>query len=141
MDIAAVRSSMGRAQRQGALFDRFYEIFLTSHVSIGPMFTNTDFAKQKELLRQGLNLTIMFADGNQIGQNGVDRIRRSHSRSNLNIQPSLYPHWKNSFMQAVRECDPDFNPALEQSWSEVLQLAIDHIAAGYDAPADAIAGA
>lgn len=129
-----VRNSLGRANRKGMLFDRFYEIFLASNSAIKPMFANTDMANQKQLLRQGLNLTIMFAEGNPVGESGLNRIRRSHAKNGLNIDPKMYRFWKASFLQAVSECDPDHTPDLAQDWDDLLQKAIDHIAAGYNSP-------
>jgi hypothetical protein len=43
----------------------------------------------------------------------------------------LYPFWKNSFLQTVRENDPQFTKSTQKAWDVVLQKAVDHIVAGY----------
>jgi hemoglobin-like flavoprotein len=133
VDTTELTKSLGRAHVAGDLIDRFYEIFLASNSAIAPRFADTDFEEQKRLLKQGLNLAIMRAGGDLIGASGIDRIRKSHARSRLDIPPNLYPYWKSSIMQALREMDSEWSPQLEGTWDTVLQATIDHIVGGYDA--------
>ena len=130
-----VAQSFGRANMSGTLFDTFYDIFLQSHPDITPRFKDTDFTEQKKLLRKGINLALMFAEGQPVGESGIGRIRESHSIDRLNVPPHLYPFWLNSFVKAVARHDPDFTPELEKRWREALQIAIDHIVDGYKASA------
>lgn len=127
-----VRDSFGRATMDGTLIDKFYEIFLESHPDIKPRFANTDFTMQKKLLRHGINLALMFADGQALGRDGIARIRQSHSKEKLNIPPALYKYWLDSFIKAVSLCDRKFTPQLEKEWRQVLQKTIDFIIEGYD---------
>ncbi len=131
-DVTAVQQSYGRSQIKSGLMDRFYDIFLASHPDIGPRFEGTNMAQQKGLLRQGLNLAIMFASDNPVGQGGIARIRASHSKTKLNIPPTLYRYWLDSFVKAVSEFDPQFTAELERQWRAVLQKSIDFISEGYD---------
>ncbi len=131
-DFKEVSQSFGRCLIDGDLITRFYDIFLASHPDIGPRFTGTDFSKQKELLRHGINLAIGFSRGTATGRMGIERIRGSHQKSQLDVSPDLYPYWKKSFIQAVSEFDKEFTPQLKNQWEEALQLAIDFIAEGYD---------
>ncbi len=131
-DFEIVAQSFVRCMIKGDVIGRFYEIFLDSHPDIKHRFANTDFDSQKHLLRQGINLAIMFASGNPVGQNGIKRIRKSHRKSGLNITPDLYPYWKNSFLQATSEFDPEFSDELKRQWDSVLQKSIDYIIDGYD---------
>ena len=132
MEYQDVKMSMGRAITHGDVFSRFYQIFLASHPTIGPMFKTTNMEQQKALLRQGVNLAIMFAEGRSIGKSAMDRLRASHSKKALAIDPSLYRYWLDSFMKALAEVDPEFNPGLEKKWRDTLSKAIRHIADGYD---------
>lgn len=131
MEYQEVRMSMGRAITRGDLFERFYEIFLESHPKIKGMFDSTDMSVQKGLLRQGVNLALMFAEGHAIGESAMGRLRNSHSKGNLNVDPAMYRYWLDSFMKAVAELDPEFNPKLDREWRQALGNAIDHIAGGY----------
>lgn len=74
------------------------------------------FDSQKRLLRQGVNLAIMFANDSAVGKNGIERKRKSHSKLSLNIPPDLYPHWKNNFIQAACEFSPEFSDELKKQW-------------------------
>ena len=127
-----VRKSLGRCVLKGDIIGRFYEVFLESHRDIKPRFADTDFDAQRKLLRQGLNLVIMFARGNPLGRQGLARIRESHNQSGLNVPPALYPYWKQSLIQAVSELDPEWSDELQREWELVLQAGIDHITEGYE---------
>ena len=129
--ITTVRDSMGRCIFHGNLVERFYEIFLDSDPKIKPMFANTDMEKQKQLLDHGLSLAILYVSGHAMGKRGLQRLRESHSRNNLNVSPELYPFWKQSLIQAVTELDPEYTDDIGRAWDEVLQQAIDYIAEGY----------
>lgn len=131
MEIQEIRTSLGRAITHGDLFERFYEIFLESNPRIKPMFANTNMSVQKGLLRQGVNLALMFAEGKAIGKSAMDRLRNSHSKSHISIDPSMYRYWLDSFMKAVAEFDPEFNADLDKLWRQALSKAIDHMAAGF----------
>lgn len=130
--IDQIKESYGRANVKGNLFDRFYDIFLASHPDIAPRFANTDFEKQKGLIRQGINLAIMFADDNTIGRSGMARIRESHSKAKLDVPPKMYKYWLDSFVQTISELDEKFTPDLKAQWKEAMQKVTDYIAEGYD---------
>lgn len=130
-DISRVRLSYGRSIAKRDFLGRFYEIFLASSPEIARKFVNTDLEKQQELLAMSVNMVILFPQENKIAKNAVGRIRESHSRSGLNIEPHLYTLWVDSLVQAVSEHDPEFNDQLEASWRKVLQIAIDYIVGGY----------
>lgn len=130
-DMKEVKTSFGRCVNAGDLFQVFYDIFLKSDPCLAPMFANTDFDKQKALLRQGVNLALMFADENVIGQQGLKKIRKSHSRQNLNISPYLYPLWINSFLKAVEQMDSEMTPELLRKWKTALTKAVEYIKSGY----------
>ena len=131
-DYEDVKQSFARCMIKGDIVGRFYEIFLDSHPDIKPRFAQTDFDSQKHLLRQSVNLAMMFASDNQVGKNGIKRIRQSHSKSGLNIPPDLYPYWKKSFIQAASELDQEFSDELNRQWDSVLQKTIDFIIEGYE---------
>lgn len=127
-----VRESMGRCLLNGDVFQEFYNRFLQSHIEIAQKFRNTDFAQQKRLLHDGINLAIMFAEGNVVGKNGIERIAETHGKAGLNISPHWYSYWLESFIDAVEVFDPEFSLELEDEWREVLSKAIEYIKARYD---------
>ncbi|MCM8530369.1 MAG: hypothetical protein NE330_04345 [Lentisphaeraceae bacterium] len=130
-EMQEIKISFGRCLTHGDLFQEFYNGFLKSDPCIAPMFANTDFDKQKGLLKQGLNLALMYADGNVIGQSGLRKIRKTHARNDMNIAPHLYPLWINSFLATVEKMDPQMTPQLLAKWRGALTVAVDYIKGGY----------
>jgi methyl-accepting chemotaxis protein/hemoglobin-like flavoprotein len=124
----AVTNSFGRCSLNPKFLDRFYDMFLQSHPAIAPMFQHTDFARQKALLKQGLTMMMMFADGSATATASLNKIAASHSPAgHLNISHQLYPYWINSLLAAVKECDPKHTPDLEAEWREVLESGVNYI--------------
>jgi hemoglobin-like flavoprotein len=126
------KDSLGRCLNHGGLISRFYALFVQQHPDIAEKFTHTDMSKQESLLMNGINLSIMFAEDNPIGLNGIQRIRKSHCRDGLDIRPEFFPIWLESFIQALAETDRHFGPVVEKEWREILQKTIDYITDGYD---------
>lgn len=127
-----VENSYGRCNANPKFLDRFYEIFLSSHPSIGALFAHTDFTRQKALLRSGIAMVVMHSHGDIFGTRALDKIGESHSKTNLNINPCFYPLWIDSLIQAIRECDPELTPKLEAEWRLVLENGATYIAAHHN---------
>ncbi len=133
MGQSEIDKSYGRCCANAGFLDRFYEIFLSSHPSIPALFAHTDFAKQKALLRSGIAMVVMHAQGDVFGTRALNKIAESHSKSNLDINPCFYPLWIDSLMQAIKECDPELTPALESAWRRVLEAGALYITSRHNA--------
>lgn len=97
------------------------------------MFENTDFVKQKRLLRTSISWVIMFSDvEDSIAKSGLKRIRQTHSKHNLNIPPHFYGYWKTSLLETIKHCDAKVNAAVMKSWAKSFDNAIEYIASGYE---------
>jgi len=129
MDLA--KKSFGRCLNHGDLIGRFYELLLAADPVIPQKFANTDMHKQKELLVHGINLALMFAEGNAIGKNGLSRLQESHNRHNLDIKPEFYHFWIESFIQAVSEIDPEYNDDIKTEWLAVATKTTEFLSEGY----------
>lgn len=124
-----VQRSFGRALiNNPRLIDRFYEIFIDSHPAIRPLFRGTDFKHQTEVLKQGLNTAIMYAQGHPVAENTLRVLRKSHGRDGMNIDRSLYKFWIESLIKTIAEADHRYTPDIEREWREVLQKTVDFIA-------------
>jgi len=132
METNDVKMSYARCLMHEDFFGLFYDIFMNSNPQVRAKFEKTDFVKQKHLIRHGINLVIMYAHGDLAGQLGLERIRKSHSKAQLDIAPQHYATWKAAFLQALRQADPKFNQALEQQWHETLDKGINFISGGYE---------
>ena len=128
---SAVQQSYGRVMSRRGVFARFYEILLASSPEVAERFKSTDFQQQYELLEHSLTMVMLYSQDNVIAKQAIGRIRESHSRNYLNIDPGWYQLWIDSLIKAVSEFDPEFDDALEKQWRSYLAVAIDHIKAGY----------
>ena len=128
--IEDVKLSFCRCTLRGGFIDTFYDHFLRSHPNVAPMFKDTDMADQKALLRQGLAMMIQLPQGSRMARNALDRIAASHGDNGMRIPAHMYTYWLESLLRAVRDHDPEFGPALEKRWRQVMQHGIDHIVAG-----------
>jgi hemoglobin-like flavoprotein len=127
---ATIRESLMRAEEH-KLYDKFYERFVTSDPRIGPYFLNTDFKKQKNLLRDGVGRALSFAAGDAGSVSFVENLSMTHNRSHMNILPELYPFWLNALLQTLAETDPDWNKKLESEWRESLEKTIQRMSRAY----------
>lgn len=125
--MSALKDSYGRCTVNQKFLDRFYDIFLASHPAIKPMFAKTDFTKQKALLRSGISMMIMYEDGTQVAKMALDRLGHSHGKQRMNIDPKMYQYWIDSLVAAVKECDPQFSPALEKYWRDAMRRGINYM--------------
>lgn len=104
-------------------FHEFYDTFFQSSPVIPEMFKDTDFRKQRELLRQGIELMIWFAEGDEAAREKLLKIAVIHKRFRLTSE--MYDLWRNSLLKILAKNDPEFNPALEAAWNTVLSRGID----------------
>ena len=127
-----LQQSFGRCLREKNFIERFYEIFLTSHPEIAPMFAGTDFNKQRFALRRGISAAIEHANGSRLAERTVDQMADAHSRSgHVPVPPSLYRHWVESLVTAVRETDPQANEALLERWRKGMGKVVNTFTAHY----------
>ena len=125
--VASVQDSFARCNLNSNFIDTFYNIFLASNPVFAEMFANTDFSAQKDLLRRGISMMILFAEGNVVGKLALDRLGKTHGIHGMNIPADLYNFWMDSLVSAVAKIDPEFGPALEEAWREVLNKGVRHI--------------
>ena len=120
-----LQASYGRCLRAGGFIERFYEIFLASHPDIAPMFGKTDFRQQQVALRRGISIAISHAAGMAMVQRSVNEMAKVHARQGRTpVRPSLYGYWVDSLIAAVREFDPDANPALLERWRTAMGTVV-----------------
>lgn len=131
--VQVVDQSYGRCLLDPNFLFRFYEIFMDRHELIRPLFAETDFNRQTTALRHGLSMMIRYMENpaDVVVTDGLRRIRKSHGQHHLNIHPRLYDYWFDSLIQAVSECDPQYNHRIEKAWRIAMKPGIDFIRSGY----------
>jgi hemoglobin-like flavoprotein len=127
-----VAQSYGRCCNSEGFFDDFYDAFLKSSPKIAPMFAKTDMAKQKQLLRSGISMLLMYSKGgNIISEKTMERLGASHSRNGYNVTPDLYPFWVKSLLETIKKHDKKFSPELEAAWKQELNKGISYLCSKY----------
>ena len=120
-----VQRSYGTCCLSPSFFDDFYAAFLATSPQIAAKFVNTDMAKQKQLLREGIGFMIMYYDGAMIGRIKVDQLGQSHSQSRMDIKPQWYDLWLSALLGTIKKHDKEYSPALEQAWRAVLSKGME----------------
>ncbi len=130
-EIKAVKRSFARCFLKEDMILHFLNVIVESHEEIAPHFKDTDFNQIKLLLRQGINCTIMFAQGLFAGKFCMDELKIYHNRKNLAIDPKYYPYWIQSLRQTVKDLDPKYTEELGDLWVRVVTPAVEYMASGY----------
>jgi len=130
--IATFDQSLHRCDSNPQFLDLFYERFLASSPKVRQRFENTDFAKQKRLLRASFYLILLASED---PENGPERylgyLATRHSASDLAIGSELYDLWLDSLLATVQECDPEYNPEVEEAWEGMMGIGIDYMLRRY----------
>ncbi|MBN8221141.1 MAG: hypothetical protein J0L53_09450 [Spirochaetes bacterium] len=75
-ELSSTKYSLMRALLENHnFFHEFYDTFFRSSPQIPEMFANTDFRKQRELIRQGIELMVFFAEGDPSAKERLSRLR------------------------------------------------------------------
>jgi hemoglobin-like flavoprotein len=133
--VQLIQQSFGRCLLNQSLeksfLDAFYEEFLASDPRIKPMFLKTDMEKQRNLLRQGLSMLIMYGTGSALAKSAVEQLASKHDRKHLAIDPGMYRLWMKSLLACIKRYDQKYDDSLNDIWTEVLNLGIDVMKEAY----------
>ena len=126
-----VRARFARCEAAGDFAEEFYTIFLDASDEIAPLFAQTEFVKQRKILRATVYILVTRDVADPQTRATLDRIGYSHSRSQLNIRPALYELWLDSVCATGKHMDPEWTPAIEAAWRDRLRPGIEAITALY----------
>ncbi len=131
--LTAVEKSFGRCCTQDEFWDRFYQRFTNSSGEIRDMYKNTDFDKQRALIRNSVSFAIMYAKNEGKGLAGmkIDQAAELHKRENLNIRPDMYPLWVTALTSTLQDLDPLYEDGLSEAWAEVMAPTINYFIKKY----------
>ncbi len=124
---ADVYQSFERCLRRSDFLRRFYTIFTGSHPDIADRFRETNWERQIFLLRHGISASILYASGGGLGQDELERLRKTHGPNGYAIPDWMYDYWLDALIQTLSETDPQWSIELEQRWRQAMGIAIDHI--------------
>ncbi len=130
-DFELVKASFERCDKSGAFSDTFYEIFMSKSDEIKSFFKNTNFTKQKKLLRATVKVLATKEFIEPKTQKILEDIARTHNRSGYAIAPQFYEIWLDSVCETIARHDPDYSNELEIKWRKMMQFSIDFIIERY----------
>lgn len=123
-DLSSTKYSLMRALLENHdFFHEFYDRFFASSPEIPKMFADTDFRKQRELIRQGIELMISYAEGHDWARDKLLKIAVIHKRFGLTRE--MYDLWRTSLLKTLEKNDPDYSAPLEGAWNQVLSQGIE----------------
>ncbi len=127
-------SSFRRIQSAGdVFFDRFYDRFLSTSDEIRSRFSGTNMRRQKDLLKSSffhlVNFYVSHRDNDYLKE-----MAHRHSRSALDIQPTMYDSWMNCLIDTVRDTDPECTNDVLLAWTVVLAPGIAYMKYHYAGP-------
>lgn len=125
VDYEAVQASYDRCLQDETFFDTFYDLFLKKSEEIPPMFANTDFRKQKQMVRISVRMMIRLGLGEPQTQQAIEKLGELHSSRDRDVRPELYELWLNALCESVKQHDPEYTPELEQKWRDTMKSGID----------------
>jgi truncated hemoglobin YjbI len=121
--VQRTRDSLGRCVACETFLERFYELFLASSPEVGELFRNTDFERQKRMLRDSL-YAMLVAAGTTKGpaHDEVERLAGLHR--DIGVTHDMFTLWLDALIEAAREHDLHFTDELENDWRASMSGAI-----------------
>src|SRR5437868_3428730 len=127
-DLTTFRESLDRCNAKPGFLDRFYEIFLASSPKVREKFAHTDFDRQKSALHASLDWMLLAAKDPKTGSDQHLRgLAEKHSSRQLKIGAEFYDLWLDSLLAAARECDPKYNPEVQEAWEKIMMVGIGYL--------------
>ena len=126
-----VKRSFARCEAAGDFAETFYTTFMNASPAIAPFFAQTEFARQRQLLRDSVYLMVTHDVSDPDMRALLDKLGGLHSRAGRNISPKLYELWLDSICATVKQLDPEWSQSLEDHWRVRLRAGMQIIMAAY----------
>ena len=127
-DLALFLDSLERCMKNDRFISIFYDIFLSSSCEIPAFFADTNFSRQRRILKSALYETITVTVRRIADLSALSGLSRRHQA--LQIEPRHYDLWIQSLISAVERCDPHYDRDVGRVWREAFQPAIDYMKDG-----------
>ena len=122
-----------QTDQNNQFFDTFYQNFLATSTEVTEKFKNTDFKRQKMMLKKSFMHVLDFYSTGK-ANTYMNQITHVHSQAAQDIRPELYDLWLNSLVAAVQTCDPYFDQKVELAWRMIFSSGITYMKSHYDKP-------
>lgn len=126
-DMERLLDSYERCQKDPTFLDAFYDHFMASSPEIAVRFRNTDFKRQKKVLRASLFDMIHAVGRSESDFAVLEPVARLHDRHHLDVPAPMYDLWLESLVYAIRRSDDRCDPETEAVWREALREGIRYL--------------
>ena len=126
-----VKQSFARCEAAGDFAETFYTTFMQASPAVAPFFAQTEFGRQRQLLRDSVYLMVTHDVSDPDMRALLDKLGNLHSRAGRNIAPKLYELWLDSICATVKELDPEWTQSLEDHWRVRLRAGMQIVMAAY----------
>ena len=117
--------SYERCLAKEEFLDTFYAKYIASNKIVAQKFANTDMEKQKDMLKGSLHMIMALRLSRpEDAEAYFRRIGVVHGRKKHDIAPELYDLWLTCLLEAVQECDEQYDIEIDTAWREVLSGGI-----------------
>ena len=130
-DLTVFHDSLDRASNSGRFMDVFYDGFIASSIDVEKIFKDTDMDRLKRKLKSSLHMMTMLVDDVPGTEMYVGHLARVHDR--YHIPPEMFSVWMDLLIEAVRDCDTEFDDKTEAVWRDVIGRGISIMTQGSDA--------
>jgi hemoglobin-like flavoprotein len=131
-ELELFHDSLSRCSCNPRFLECFYDLLLAASPEVRHKFRQTDFLRQRRILRSSLYLIMLAADGHTEGQAHLERIAARHSKADLDIAPPLYDLWLDCLIQAVKQYDPYCTAEMERAWRRMMERGIAVMKSRYE---------
>jgi hemoglobin-like flavoprotein len=125
------RASYDRCAQVPRFVDDFYARLFEVLPEARVRFAQTDFDRQRRLLRHAIGLLLSFPSERAGEPNILTRLAERHSRKDLAIEPSFYGPFLESLVDTVKRHDPACTSAVEQAWRTTLAKGFAYMQSRY----------
>lgn len=130
--LAAFHDSFHRCQAVPGFFDSLYQKLINSSDEVRAKFANTDFERQKRLVRTSFYLLMLSAQDKMNGpEKYLEGIAIRHSAEQLDIAPHLYSLWLECLLSTVEDTDPNYSEDVEEAWRELMNVGVLYLISEY----------
>jgi len=125
------RASYDRCAQAPRFVDDFYASLFEVLPQARARFAETDFDRQRKLLRHAIGLLLTFPAEREGEPNILSRLAERHSRKDLAIEPSFYGPFLESLIETVKRHDPACTPTVERAWRTTVAKGFAYMQSRY----------
>ncbi|HEX9620089.1 MAG TPA: protein kinase [Polyangiaceae bacterium] len=128
-DTLAARESFRRCHAHQQFYSFLYDQLFDLCPEVRPLFANTNFRRQHDLLRHAILLLLVFPEQRGPEPTILTQVAERHSSRHLGVKPEHYAAFVEALVASVEAFDPEFYPGLGDAWRRAVAEGIGYMTA------------